>query len=141
MAIEDRELAAGTILVAKHKGEMHECKVGKTTEGTLTFSVNGETFKSPSSAGHAITRVSCNGWAFWTPKELYSPRERKVKSAEGNAGNSSSGAAGTTASAAKGTGARSSAAKTTGGKDGAAKSGSSATAGTSGKRKPPAVPV
>jgi hypothetical protein len=49
-------------------------------EAALRYRLNdGQTFKSPSAAGTAVTGKSCNGWAFWSVGE---PVEKPAK-AEG----------------------------------------------------------
>ena len=64
MAIEDRNLATGTKLWARYKGEVHTAEV-VDTEGKQAFRLaDGREFKSPSAAGTAITGKACNGWAF-----------------------------------------------------------------------------
>jgi hypothetical protein len=70
MAIKDRNLKAGTKLVARYKGGTHACIVIETPEG-LRYQVltlpDAPTFKSPSSAGSAIMGGNaCNGWRFWS---------------------------------------------------------------------------
>lgn len=67
MVIENRELPAGTKLVCKYKKRVHTCEVVETQEGKRFRLTDGRTFKSPSSAGMAVTgRVSCDGWKFWS---------------------------------------------------------------------------
>ena len=85
--IEDRNLKAGTKLVARYKGEEYVCNVIEITDG-IRYQVldTGKTsiHKSPSSAGSEVMGGSaCNGWRFWSvagqePK----PRQQKVKEAE-----------------------------------------------------------
>jgi len=66
MPIENRELAAGTRLVARHKGEEHVCEVVQTDDG-LRYRLGDRDFNSPSSAGRAVTGgVAVNGWRFWS---------------------------------------------------------------------------
>ena len=66
MAIEDRNLKAGTKLVARYKGTIYHAEVVKTKDG-LRYRLNGKEFKSLSSAGSAIMGGSaCNGWRFWS---------------------------------------------------------------------------
>lgn len=67
MAIENRELEPGTKLIAKYKKEEHRAEVIAGEEGKVKYRLaNGKEFKSPSSAGTAITGKACNGWAFWS---------------------------------------------------------------------------
>jgi len=67
MAIENRELEAGTKLIAKYKKEEHRAEVVAGEEGKVKYRLaDGREFKSPSSAGTAITGKACNGWAFWS---------------------------------------------------------------------------
>ena len=67
MSIEDRNLKAGTKLVASYKGTEYTAEVLKTKDG-LRYRLEGDReFKSPSSAGRAVMGGSaCNGWRFWT---------------------------------------------------------------------------
>ncbi len=70
MTIEDRNLKAGTKLVARYKGETYKCSVIDSPEG-IRYQVLGQgktaIHKSPSSAGSAIMGGSaCNGWRFWS---------------------------------------------------------------------------
>jgi hypothetical protein len=72
MVIENRDLAAGTRLVAKYKGEQWTIEVlpgepktygfvGKRPDGAA------QVFKSPSAAGSAVMGgTACNGWRFWS---------------------------------------------------------------------------
>ena len=67
MAIENRNLEAGTKLIAKYKKAEYRAEVIPGEEGKLRFRLaDGREFKSPSSAGTAITKKPCNGWAFWS---------------------------------------------------------------------------
>jgi hypothetical protein len=77
--IENRDLAAGTILKVRHKGKEHTCEVVQTDDGLRYRLGNGKEFTSPSSAGREVTGgVAVNGWRFWS-LEL---KERKGKSAK-----------------------------------------------------------
>ena len=90
MAIEDRNLKAGTKLVARYKGEEHTAEVVKTDEGLRYRLADGREFKSPSSAGSAIMNGSaCNGWRFWSvageepkPKKAAMKGKAKAKGGE-----------------------------------------------------------
>lgn len=67
MSITDRNLAAGTMLVARYKGKEYTAEVVKTKEGVHYRLEDGREFKSPSSAGSAVMGGSaCNGWRFWS---------------------------------------------------------------------------
>src|SRR6266545_5464525 len=76
MAIEDRNLTAGTKLWAKYKGEVHRAEVVAHADEhgneTIAYRLSdGREFKSPSAAGGAVFGEgrTCNGWAFWTVGE------------------------------------------------------------------------
>jgi hypothetical protein len=68
MAITNRELAAGTTLVAKYRGTQHTVLVVGDHETGLGYELdNGTIYKSLSAAGSAVMKgVACNGWRFWT---------------------------------------------------------------------------
>jgi hypothetical protein len=67
MAIENRELDSGTKLIAKYKKEEYRAEVVAGEGGKVRYRLaDGREFKSPSSAGTAITGKACNGWAFWS---------------------------------------------------------------------------
>jgi len=67
MAIENRDLEAGTKLVAKYKKEDYRAEVVAGEEGKVKYRLaDGKEFKSLSSAGTAITTKACNGWNFWS---------------------------------------------------------------------------
>ncbi len=84
MAIEDRNLAPGTKLVARYKGEEYAAEVVKTEEGVRYRLEDGREFKSPSSAGSAVMGGSaCNGWRFWS---LAGSEEAKPKKAAKKSG-------------------------------------------------------
>ncbi len=66
MPIDNRNLKAGTKLVAKYHKQAYTAEVVEV-EGKLKFRLaDGREFKSPSAAGMAITGGSINGWAFWS---------------------------------------------------------------------------
>lgn len=68
MTIEDRNLKAGTKLVATYKKQEHTCTVKSTKDGLRFVLEDSMEYKSPSSAGSAVMGGSaCNGWRFWTP--------------------------------------------------------------------------
>ena len=68
MAIENRDLAAGTKLVARYRGLEHGVLVVGDMETGLGFELdNGTIYKSLSSAGKAVMNgISCNGWRVWS---------------------------------------------------------------------------
>ena len=89
MTIEDRNLAAGTKLVARFKGTIYHAEVVDSEDGIrinkyrLTEAPFTE-FKSLSAAGSQIMGgVACNGWRFWSVAGAETPakpkRERKAK--------------------------------------------------------------
>ena len=76
MAIENRNLEAGTKLIAKYKKEEHRAEVVAGEEGKVRYRLaDGREFKSLSSAGSAITGKACNGWAFWSVEPDGAPSE------------------------------------------------------------------
>ena len=67
MAIENRNLEAGTKLIAKYKKEDYRAAVIAAEEGKVKYRLaDGAEFRSLSSAGTAITTKACNGWNFWS---------------------------------------------------------------------------
>ena len=66
--IENRNLTAGTRLVANYKKQTCVCTVEAGEDGKLAFVLeDGKKYRSPSSAGSAVMGgVACNGWRFWT---------------------------------------------------------------------------
>jgi hypothetical protein len=81
MPIENRELAAGTRLVARYKKQDRTCEVVETADG-LRYRLDDATeHRSPSSAGKAaMDGVACNGWRFWSVEGTETPkREPKAK--------------------------------------------------------------
>ena len=76
MPIENRNLEPGTKLVARHKKQTYSTDVIAGADGKLRYRlVDGREFKSPSSAGTAITGKACNGWAFWS---LANPEQQEA---------------------------------------------------------------
>ena len=67
MVIENRNLAAGTILAGRYKGKRHECTVLES-EGVKAYSLeDGSIHKSPSAAASKLMGGgSVNGWRFWS---------------------------------------------------------------------------
>jgi hypothetical protein len=83
MSIEDRNLKAGTKLVATYKKQEFSCEVVKTKDGVVYRLADGQEFKSLSSAGSAVMGGSaCNGWRFWT---LASEAKAKAESSASQA--------------------------------------------------------
>ena len=67
MAIENRNLEPGTKLIARYKKEEYRAEVVAGEGEKVKYRLaDGREFKSPSSAGTAITGKACNGWAFWS---------------------------------------------------------------------------
>ena len=67
MPIENRNLEPGTKLLATYKKETYRAEVIAGEEGKVMYRLeDGREFKSPSSAGTAITSKACNGWKFWS---------------------------------------------------------------------------
>ena len=99
MAIEDRNLATGTELVARYKGHEYKCvvvagegdKPGYRMECPDHPDLHRKEFKSISSAGSAVMGGSaCNGWRFWSlaGSEEAKPKKAAMKAAKasGNPG-------------------------------------------------------
>ncbi len=75
MPIENRELAAGTRLVARYKKTERTCEVVQTDNGLRYKLDDGTEHKSPSSAGKAaMGGVACNGWRFWSIQGTETPK-------------------------------------------------------------------
>ena len=67
MPIENRNLEPGTKLMATYKKEKYQAEVVAGEVGKVRYRLaDGREFKSPSSAGTAITGKACNGWTFWS---------------------------------------------------------------------------
>jgi hypothetical protein len=81
MPIENRELAAGTRLVARYKKQDRTCEVVETADGLRYRLDDGTEHRSPSSAGKAaMDGVACNGWRFWSIAGTEKPKgEPKAK--------------------------------------------------------------
>ena len=76
MAIQDRNLEAGTKLIAKYKKQEFKAEVVAGEGGKVKYRLaDGREFKSPSAAGTAITGGACNGWAFWSLEAGSTPTE------------------------------------------------------------------
>jgi len=82
MSIENRNLKAGTKLVARYKGTEYTAEVVKTKDGLRYRLEGGRELKSPSSAGSAVMGgTACNGWRFWTlaSEAAKKPAAKKAK--------------------------------------------------------------
>ena len=68
MAIQDRGLKPGTMLLAKYKGKEHTAEVIAAKDSAVRYRLaDGREFASPSAAGKAVMGgVACNGWKFWS---------------------------------------------------------------------------
>jgi hypothetical protein len=67
MAIQDRNLVAGTELTAKYKGTSYCCSVEAGDDGLVFVLDDGRRFNSLSSGGSAIMGgKAVNGWRFWS---------------------------------------------------------------------------
>ncbi len=83
MPVENRDLSAGTVLKARHKGKEHTCEVVKTKDGLRYRLADGKEFNSPSSAGGEITGgVAVNGWRFWSLGSEPKPRKARGDKAQ-----------------------------------------------------------
>ena len=90
MAIENRDLPAGTRLVATYKKQAFVCTVEAGDDGKLAFVLeDGKRYKSPSSAGSAVMGGSaCNGWRWWSiegaaPAATTTPTRARTKANSG----------------------------------------------------------
>ena len=86
MPIENRNLAAGTRLVARYKKEDRTCEVVETADGLRYRLDDGTEHKSPSSAGKAVTGGACNGWVFWSIEGTNPSKDRSKKDATAKQG-------------------------------------------------------
>src|SRR5579871_3384915 len=68
MAIENRSLTPGTVLVARYHKQLYRCTVERNEDGTLAYVLeDGRRCKSPSAAGSAVMNgTACNGWRWWS---------------------------------------------------------------------------
>ena len=83
MAIENRNVEPGTKLIARYKKEEYRAEVVAGEGGKAKFRLaDGREFKSPSSAGTAITGKACNGWAFWGLDHGASPEMESTTEAQ-----------------------------------------------------------
>ncbi len=92
--IEDRDLKAGTVLVARYKKQDRTCEVAQTEDGLLRYRLDdGTEHRSPSSAGKAaMGGVACNGWRFWSVQGSEpARRERTPKAVKTKAAKKASG--------------------------------------------------
>ena len=85
MSIENRDLKAGTTLVARYKKQDYTAEVVKTEGGIRFRLADGKEYKSPSSAGSAVMGGNaCNGWRFWSLEGAEAkPKTRAAKAAPG----------------------------------------------------------
>ena len=89
MAIENRDLAVGTRLVAKYKGKDYLATVVEDGAGKMHIRLEeGRAYKSLSAAGSAIMGgQACNGWRFWSvEKEETEPSEQPKAEGETESG-------------------------------------------------------
>ena len=82
MPLENRNLEAGTRLVARYKKEDRGCEVVETPDGLRYRLDDGTEHKSPSSAGKAVTGGACNGWVFWSLAGEEKPKREPKTTAE-----------------------------------------------------------
>ena len=92
MVIENRNLSAGTRLVATYRKQHYACIVTPDENGKLMYVLeNGRAFKSPSAAGSDVMGgVACNGWRFWSvegeaPAQTEAKPEKQPKAAKAKA--------------------------------------------------------
>jgi hypothetical protein len=77
MSIQDRNLKAGTALVARYKKKDYRCEVVTGEDGKLAYRTGGKEYESPSGAGSAVMGgQACNGWRFWTVEGEQQPRTK-----------------------------------------------------------------
>lgn len=85
MTIEDRNLKAGTKLIARYKGKDYGCNVIEMKDG-IRYQVldtgKPSIHKSPSAAGSEITGNACNGWRFWSVEGTEPAPKAKAKETE-----------------------------------------------------------
>ena len=82
MPIENRDLEPGTVLTARYKKQDRTCEVVQANEGLRYKLDDGTEYKSPSSAGKAVTGGACNGWVFWHVEGTEQPRRAPKAKAE-----------------------------------------------------------
>ena len=81
MAITNRNLEIGTKLVARYRKQEYACEVVAGEDGKVRYRLaDGREFKSPSSAGTAVTGKACNGWAFWSLAAASESEQAEVES-------------------------------------------------------------
>jgi hypothetical protein len=91
MAIENRNLLAGTRLVAYYKKQRYVCTIEAAEEGEGVVYVleDGSRHKSPSAAGMKVMGgKAVNGWRFWSlegdaPEPKAEPTEKPAKARKG----------------------------------------------------------
>ena len=70
-------------LIAKYKKEEYKAEVIAGEDGKIMYRLaDGREFKSPSSAGTAISNKACNGWAFWSVEAGGAPSEAEEPEGE-----------------------------------------------------------
>jgi hypothetical protein len=85
MVIENRDLAVGTKLVAKYKGEQWKIEVLPGAPRTYGFVGKrpkdaAQVYKTPSAAGSAVMGgTACNGWRFWSVEGATGSRQPPLK--------------------------------------------------------------
>ena len=84
MAIQNRNLEVGTVVVGTYKKERYECRIGEE-DGRLSFVLgDGRRFKSASAAASAVMGgKAVNGWLFWSldgTQAAEEPRSPKASS-------------------------------------------------------------
>lgn len=94
MTIENRNLKPSTVLVARYKKQEYRAEVQAGEDGRVLIWLDGQSFKSPSSAAKSITGGAVNGWRFWSlegaeeakpakaPKEAKAPKASKKPKAK-----------------------------------------------------------
>ncbi|HLF75985.1 MAG TPA: DUF2924 domain-containing protein [Dehalococcoidia bacterium] len=89
MAVENRNLLAGTRLTATYKKQTYVCTIEAAEGGDgIVFVYDGKSYKSPSAAGSAVMGgTACNGWRFWSlegeePKAAAAPNTPKATPAD-----------------------------------------------------------
>ena len=85
MAITNRDLPAGTKLVARFKGQEHSVLVLVDKDAGFSYELDdGTTYKSLSSAGSAVMNgTACNGWRFWSLDGELAAKSEKLEKAKG----------------------------------------------------------
>lgn len=67
VAIKDRNLDVGSVLVGTYKKQSYECRVEEDEGKQALVLQDGRRFKSPSAAASAVMNgKAVNGWLFWS---------------------------------------------------------------------------